>query len=303
MMTIRRGSMNAWVAGAVACLAGLMCCSPPASGQQPASRPARDPNAARELGWTLSVQAWTFRHYTFFEAIDKAAALGMDGIEMYPGQRLSEEHPDIRTGHEMTGPQRELVRRKLAQAGVKLVGYGVVGLDKDAEVSRPVFEFAKQMGIGVIVSEPAFDALNTVDRLARRYRIKVALHNHPRPTRYWNPRTVVQACKGRSIYLGACADTGHWMRSGVRPAEALKLLAGRVAHVHLKDLNRFDTLFAHDVPWGTGKGDVKAMLAELKRQGYRGAISAEYEHNWTRSMPDLARCVAAFDRLTAALSP
>jgi hypothetical protein len=78
------------------------------------------------------------------------------------------------------------------------------------------------MGIETIVSEPAFDAFDTVEKLCEEYKINVALHNHPSPSPYWNCETVLKVCKGRSKRIGACADTGHWMRSKLNPLECIK---------------------------------------------------------------------------------
>jgi sugar phosphate isomerase/epimerase len=96
--------------------------------------------------------------------------------------------------------------------------------------------------------------------------------------------------KGRDARLGACADTGHWVRSGVKPVEALKILEGRIASCHLKDLHEFGP-GGHDVPFGTGVSDIKAVLDELKRQNFQGNISLEYEYNWDNSVPEVAQCI------------
>ena len=194
------------------------------------------------------------------------------------------------------------IRKKLADKGMKAVCYGVVGLGTDEKANRQVFEFARKMGIETIVSEPPQDALEGIDKLAQEYGIHVALHNHPTPSRYWDPKTVLAAVKDRSKRIGSCADTGHWMRSGVRPLEAVKLLEGRIVSLHFKDLNAFGDKGAKDVPWGTGAGDVEAVLAELKRQKLKAVFSIEYETNWDNNLPDVARCVEAFDRLARKLS-
>jgi sugar phosphate isomerase/epimerase len=188
-------------------------------------------------GWQLGIQAWTFNRFTLYEAIDKTASLGLDWIEAYPhGQKLSREKPNIIFGHEMPVEIRQEVKRKLADAGVKLINYGVVGLPNDEAECRKVFEFAKEMGVETLVSEPPAEAFDMLDRLCQEYKIKVAIHNHPKPSGYWNPDTVRKVCEGRSKWIGACADTGHWMRSGVNPLEALRELEGRIVSLHLKDL-------------------------------------------------------------------
>jgi len=257
--------------------------------------------AAERLGWHLAVQAYSFRKFTFFEAVDLTAALGVRSIEAYPGQAVSPEHREQKVGPGLSAELRQAVREKLEAAGVRLVNYGVVGLGADEAAGRQVFEFAREMGIETIVSEPPAEAMDVVEKLADEYGINVAIHNHPTPSRYWDPKRVLAACEGRSRRLGACADTGHWMRSEVQPVEGLKLLEGRIVSLHLKDLDRFGK-GAHDVPWGEGQGDVGAMLVELKRQGFRGVISMEYESNPSDPAPDMAKCVAAFGRLAGELA-
>jgi sugar phosphate isomerase/epimerase len=84
------------------------------------------------------------------------------------------------------------------------------------------------------------------------------------------------------------------MRRNLVPVDQLKKLEGRVEHLHFKDLNQFGN--GYDLPWGTGMGDAKGMLTELKRQGYKGYLSIEYE---VGSVPELEsnlpKCVAFFD--------
>jgi sugar phosphate isomerase/epimerase len=257
---------------------------------------------AEKIGWKLGCQAYTFNRFTFFEAVDKNRSLGLKYLEAYPGQKLSAEKPDVTVGPGMSPEMRAAVKEKLARASVKMVNFGVVGLPNDEKQSRDVFEFAKDMGIETIVSEPPPDAFDLIERLCEQYQINVALHNHPEPSRYWNPDTVLAATKGRSKRIGACADTGHWMRSGIRPLDAVKKLEGRIISFHLKDLNKYGRQGAHDVPWGTGQADLKAVLAEIHRQGFKGVFSIEYEHNWLESLPEIAESVAFFDATAAELA-
>lgn len=284
------------------CLVGMValfssCAGPEAL--QVTSHPATD---AYE-GWHLGCQAYTFRNFTFYEAVDKVASLGLDWIEAYPGQRVSEETGDLRFSDEMSPEIRHKVKTKLADAGVRLVNYGVVGLPVDTVECRKVFDFARDMGVETIVSEPPEEAFDLIESLCEEYGIKVAIHNHPKPTHYWNPDKVLEVCKGRSKLIGACGDTGHWMRSGVNPLEALKKLEGRLVSMHFKDLNEFGVPEAHDVVWGTGKADVKALLTELDRQNFKGVFSIEYEYNWDNSVPEIRQCVAYFNKVALELEP
>lgn len=255
---------------------------------------------AEKLGWRLGCQAYSFNQYTFQEALDKNASLGLRVIEAYPGQSLCAEKKSVTIGEGLSTADRQDVKKRLADAGIKLVNFGVCGLSKDIGACRRTFDFAKDMGIETIVSEPAEDAFDTLDKLVEEYQINVALHNHPKPSHYWDSTTVLKVCQGRSKRIGACADTGHWMRSGLNPLEQIKKLEGRIISFHFKDLNQFGG--GHDVPWGTGKADVKALLTEIKRQKIKAVFSIEYEHNWTTSVPEIAQCVAYFDKVAEELS-
>lgn len=257
---------------------------------------------AEKIGWKLGCQAYSFNRFTWEEAVQKNRSLGLRWLEAYPGQKLSAEKPEVQFGPTMSPEIRQAVKATLRDAGVNLVNFGVVGLPNDEAGSRAVFDFAKDMGIQTIVSEPTADAFDLLEKLCEEYEINVALHNHPEPSRYWNPDTVLEVTKGRSKRIGACADTGHWIRSGINPLDAVKKLEGRIVSFHLKDLNKYGRKDAHDVPWGTGEADLKAVLAEVYRQGFKGVFSIEYEHNWLDSLPEIAQSVAFFDAVAAELA-
>ncbi len=259
-----------------------------------------DDSAAEAMGWLLGTQTYTFNRFTFFEAVDKAHSVGLKYVEAYPGQKISADIEGA-MGAEMTAKQIEIVKKKLAESGVKVTAFGVVGLSADEAESRKTFEWCRTMGVQVINTEVDRAAFDTIEKLCQEYKIKVGLHNHPKPSIYWNPETIVEALEGRSEWLGACADTGHWLRSDLNPVECLQKLEGRVVSMHFKDLNKMGSN-AHDVPWGEGVGDVPAILREMKRQKFSGPISVEYEHNWLNSLPEVGRCVQNFHRLTAELN-
>ena len=201
----------------------------------------------------------------------------------------------------MTTAHLDALRAKLDATDVRAMGFGVVGFGTNEAEARKTFAFAEAMGIGTITCEPDADAWDLVEKLADEYRIDIACHDHPKPSRYWDPQTVLTAAKDRSQRLGACADTGHWSRSVLETVASLNLLAGRIRSLHFKDIAPA-TAKGEDKPWGTGEGKAREMLAELHRQGFRGLVSIEYE---TGRGPELeanvARCIAFFDAEARAL--
>jgi sugar phosphate isomerase/epimerase len=249
----------------------------------------RDDSASEKLGLKLSLQCWTYNKLTFFEAVDKAVGLGVKYVEMFPGQKMK-PGSDVKVGRTMSDEAIAEVKKKLSDSGVKLIAYGVDGIPTDEKGARKVFEWAKNMGIEVLVTETTPN--DVLDKLSEEFKIKVALHNHPTT---WRPDKVLEACKGKGKLIGSCSDTGHWMRADLVPVDQLKKLEGRVLHSHFKDLDQFGK--GHDVEWGTGRGDPRAMLTELKRQGFKGYLSIEFEFGDIAHLDkNLPKCVAFFDK-------
>jgi sugar phosphate isomerase/epimerase len=291
-------SRMAWIA-LVAVAAGWSVLSELRAQDGAGTSPQPDDSAAEARGWLLGTQTYTFNRFTFFEALDKAHSVGLKYVEAYPGQKISADI-DGTMGPGMTAEQIAAVKQKLAQLGIRVTAFGVVGLSADEAESRKTFEWCRTMGVMVINTEVEASAFDTLEKLCQEFQIKVGLHNHPKPSIYWNPDTIVEALRGRSPWLGACADTGHWLRSDLDPVASLKKLEGRIVSMHFKDLNKRGS-GAHDVPWGEGVGNVPAILQELQRQKFKGPISVEYEHNWLNSLPEVGQCVQNFHRLTGEL--
>lgn len=245
-----------------------------------------------KFGWKLGSQAYTFRLFTFAEAVDKIDSCGLRYVELFPGQVIG-DGSDEKIGPGLSAAGRAKVKQLAKNRNLTIHAFGVVNAN-DVKGWKKIFEFAKDMGVKVINVEPAQDQLGVVSDLCDEYKIQAALHNHPVPSRYWNPDTVLASLVDCSSYMGAAADIGHWMRSGLDPVECLQKLQGKVMHIHFKDLNRFGDKSAHDVHWGTGKLPVREIIAELIRQKFEGMISAEYEHNWTSSKDDVMQSVANF---------
>ncbi len=129
------------------------------------------PNAEK-LGWRLACQAWSFNRFTFFDAVDKTASLGLHYIEAYPGQQISKKLSAAMDA-DMSSAHRKEVLKRLADSRVKLVNFGVGGYD------RKHFEFAKAMGIETLVAEPNENDFDALEKLLRRVQDQRC---HPQPS-------------------------------------------------------------------------------------------------------------------------
>ncbi|MCX5645627.1 MAG: DUF1080 domain-containing protein [Phycisphaerae bacterium] len=252
--------------------------------------------------WRLGAQAYSFNRFTFEEAVAKTKSCGMKYIEVYPQQKVGAKFGNT-VFSDMTPAQRQEVKRMVKDSGLTLTCYGVVGLTNNEQQCRKVFDFAKDMGFEDIVAEPPADAFAMLDKLCEEYKIGVAIHNHPKPSPYWDYETTLKVCEGRSKWIGSCADTGHWMRSNIDPVVAIKALgkAGRIRSLHFKDLNEMGPN-GHDVPWGTGAGKAREVLAELAAEGFEGPFSSEYEYHWDNSVPEIKASAEWFKKTAAELS-
>jgi sugar phosphate isomerase/epimerase len=251
------------------------------------------PDDVKQGGFAIGTQAYSFKEFTAFEAIEKTQAAGAKCIEFYPRQKLSKEKPDVTLNHFMSDDDLAAVKAKLAQHGVKAVNYGVVG-GKDEEEWRKIFEFAKKMGLYAITTEDVKN-IDIIEKCVKEFDIKVGYHEHAkrpldRSYQLWDPNFVAQLVKDRDPRIGACADTGHWQTSGLKPVECLKILKGRIISSHLKERAVLGER-TPDILYGTGVGDVAGCLAELKAQGFDGNISIEYENKWEDNVPDIKACV------------
>jgi len=278
-------------AGAGVCLAGL------GAQARAAETVTVSTPAAEKIGWHLAAQLYTFRRFSLYEALEMIAGLGIKRVEPCFFLRLAKEHPEAKTGPSLSPELRKEMKAKMAERGIEMANfYGSLGADQAA--NRTTFEFAREMGAGTIVAEPPAEAFDGIEKLCDEFEINLAVHNHPKSpkSKYWQPENVLAVCKGRGKRIGACCDTGHWVRSGIDPIECLKKMEGRIISMHLKDVVEWGNPKARDVPLGTGKANYAAVLTELHDQGFKGIMSIEYEHDSEKLGDEVAQCLAFVEK-------
>lgn len=266
--------------------------------------------AQEKLGWRLGIEAYTFHKYTLFEAIDKTTQLGLPYMGGLSFQKVSDKIPkNFEPG--LTDDELRQIRLKLDSAGIRLLTYYFHRIPGDEAGCRKVFEFGRKIGIETFMSEPLPEALDTIERFCDEYDINVAIHNHDQKGSpvYWRPENVLKLCQDRSRRIGACGDLGYWMRSGIDPLEAVRILKERLITVQMHDLHELSTE-GHDVPWGTGVGKTRDFIEQIHRLGIKPTMfGLEYSYNWfstggrltAESVPDIAKCVEFFNKISLQL--
>lgn len=245
--------------------------------------------AFTEAGFAIAIQCWSFKEFTLFEAIEMAAAAGAGGVELFPGQKLGGGHGETTFGPDLTDDQLRSLSDHLAKHHIAALNLGVIGISPNEAEARKIFELARTLGLYGITTE-SLSSLDTLEKLAREYDIKVCFHNHPRPTALWNPDILWKAIEGRHENIGFCADIGHWASSGLDPLGVVRRIAPRIHSFHLKDRASIQEP-SRDQAFGTGIIDLPGILDEARKHGFAGNVSIEYEYNWKTSLPEISQCV------------
>jgi sugar phosphate isomerase/epimerase len=237
--------------------------------------------------WKLGVGLWTFHtplipsesdSKTFntssvAEQLEIADKTGLKYVEGFSFSKAGKEFKDsVMMNLSVSGIKKlsELVKVK----GLKMESIYITGGKSIADWKRD-FEIAKALNVKYVAAEPPVNMWDSVDSLAGKYGIKVAIHNHWKGVSvYWHPDSVLVALKNHPNF-GACPDLGHYPKSGINPVDALKKLEGHIIGIHLKDIAEYNKPDLKDVPLGMGVIDFAEVFKELKRQHFNGNIIIE----------------------------
>ena len=239
--------------------------------------------AAEGTGPKLGIQLYSLRGFSRDEALKHASTMGFEQVEFYSGMlALNASDEEIAA-----------TKKQVADLGMSISGHGVNRLTKDAGENRKIFEFAQQLGTPCITADPDLDSFDNLNDLVKEFDIRVAIHNHGPGHRYNKAIDVLRVIEGRDERIGACADLGHYIRSGQNAPEVIRLLRGRLHGIHLKDFAEMKDK-TRGVILGKGHLNVESVFRELQEAGFpdNGALSLEYEENEKDPLADIRECFA-----------
>ena len=117
-------------------------------------------------------------------------------------------------------------RRRSSGGGITPLSCGVVTMQNDEANCRAAFEYARDIGVPVIVCNPHPDSFPILDKMVKEFDIKLAIHNHgPESQRFKSPYDAMKAAEKFDERIGLCIDVGHTARMNVDPAEAIRKCA------------------------------------------------------------------------------
>lgn len=175
-----------------------------------------------------------------------------------------------------TVEQMDAFKAKCASYGVDGYILGPIYMRSEEQVDI-AFAYAQRYGAKMFIGVPNYELLDYTIAKVKETGIKVAIHTHgPDGAAFPDIRTVVEKVGDPSLGVGCCMDLGHSFRMGYDIAKDIKKYHKWIYDIHIKD----ETAPAKEGrTWemGRGKIDYVPVIKAIKRSGYDGVISLEFE--------------------------
>jgi len=247
----------------------------------------RDPYRGLKVGMT----SYTLHKFTLDQAIAMTQEAGVKYISL----------KDVHLPLKSTREQRQEARKKVEAAGLVLMGGGVIYMKNNEDEIRNVFEYAKDAGMPTIVCSPDPEALDTVEKMAVKYDLRIAIHNHgPTDKKYPSPLDVLRLVKDRDKHMGICMDVGHTVRIGEDPVPVINQCASRLYDFHMKDVTSA-TPDGKATEVGKGIIDIPGVLKALLKLKFPYHVALEYEASADNPMPGVMASYAYIRKVLAAI--
>lgn len=232
----------------------------------------------------LGMASYTFREFTRAQLIQYMKDLQLNELNTKDAKDHLPEDP---------AGEAEAVAAYQA-AGIHLHAAGAIYFQQATEQDiRSKFEYLKRAAIPVMVAgDPTPQTLPLVEKMAKEYDIKVAIHNHGPEDKLWpSPLDVLKDIQGIDERIGCCIDVGHTVRAGTDVVEAIHKVGPRLFNMHMKDLTDFHDK-ASQVAVGDGKMPIRAIFEALAEIKYPGFVDLEYEVHADDPMPGVTKSFA-----------
>jgi sugar phosphate isomerase/epimerase len=183
---------------------------------------------------------------------------------------------------------------KLKEANVTGYGVGPIYMDNEEAVDR-AFEYAKKVGVNLIVGVPLHNLLPYVDKKVKEYNMNYAIHLHgpDMPNKYPDADDVWNNVKDFDPRIGMCLDIGHDTRNGKDPIADLEKYHTRVFDIHIKNVTAASKA-GRTCEMGRGVIDIPAFVRMLRKVKYSGACSLEFEKDMSDPLAGLAESIGYF---------
>ena len=182
---------------------------------------------------------------------------------------------------------------KLKASDVTGYAVGPIYMKSESDIDK-AFDYARRVGVKLIVGVPNIELLPYVDKKVQEYGFNYAIHLHgPDIEIYQDADDVWNHVKDLDPRIGMCLDVGHDKRNGKDPVADLKKYHTRVFDVHIKDVTG-TTKLGYSLEIGRGIIDFPAFVKMLRKVGYTGVCSLEHEKDMTDPFMGIAESIGYF---------
>lgn len=181
----------------------------------------------------------------------------------------------------------------------QVTGYAVgpIYMKSEEEIDRG-FEYAKRVGVKLVVGVPNYELLPYVDKKVKEYDFHYAIHLHgPDIELYPDATDVWENTKELDPRIGMYLDIGHDLRNGCDPVADLKKYHTRVFDIHIKDVTDVSKAGV-GIEIGRGKIDFPAFIKALREVNYTGMCSLEYEKDMQDPFVGIAESIGYFKAIS-----
>jgi len=184
-------------------------------------------------------------------------------------------------------------RQKLQAKNIIPYGAGPIYMKSEKEVDN-AFEYARKLGVNLIIAVPDYELLQYVDQKVKEYDMKIAIHLHgPDLDVYPDAADVWNHVKNLDPRMGICMDIGHDARAGNDPVKDFQLYHTRIFDVHIKDVTA-STKQGRSIEIGRGIIDFPALVKVMRKVKYSGVCSLEHEKDMNDPMIGIAESIGYF---------
>ena len=200
---------------------------------------------------------------------------------------------DFHLPYASTAEQIAAFHEKLKQSGVTGYGVGPIYMKTEQEIDNG-FDYAKRVGVKLIVGVPNEELLPYVDKKVKEHDMRYAIHIHGPDIKLWpNATSVINAVKNLDPRVGLCFDMGHDTRFGDDAIADLEKYAKRIFDIHLKNVTAASKE-GKTCELSRGVIDIPAFVAMLRKIKYDGSCSLEYEKDMKDPLAGIAESVGYF---------
>jgi sugar phosphate isomerase/epimerase len=257
-------------------------------------RHAVAPSRSSDTAVKLGVASYSLRNFPRAKAIEMTKALGTPYINL----------KSVHLAYEASPAEIAAARNEVEAAGLHIVGGGLITFETDTDDGvRKYFDYAKAAGMPVMVSTCKVTVLPRVEKFAKQYNIKIAIHNHgPEDPDFPSPYDVLKAVKGMDPRMGLCIDVGHTVRTGTDVVRAVADSGARLHDMHIKDLRNLKDKESQCIV-GEGVIPIPDIFRRLTAMRYSGYVNLEYEIDADDPLPGMKQSFAFMRGVLAGLAP